>query len=69
MMFKVLGIVMPLFFAFGLIVNIVDAIDLKNGLVAYWPLDENGDDKIGKSKGKLEGGAKVDKKRTNQRSS
>lgn len=57
-MFKVFGIAMFLIFALGLIVNVVDALDLKNGLVAYWPLDENGDDQIGKSKGKLEGGAK-----------
>ncbi|MBM3212331.1 LamG domain-containing protein [Candidatus Poribacteria bacterium] len=30
---------------------------ITDGLVGYWPLDENGNDKIGKSTGKLEGKA------------
>lgn len=31
---------------------------ITDGLVGYWPLDGNGDDKIGKSTGELAGGAK-----------
>lgn len=57
-MFKKLSVLIFLFIAFSLIIDIASAVDLKNGLVAYWPLDENGDDVIGKSKGSLEGGAK-----------
>jgi hypothetical protein len=38
--------------------SIASAVDLKADLVGYWPLDESGVDKAGKSKGTLEGGAK-----------
>ena len=48
---------MIMFLALGLIVGIAHAKDLKAGLVGYWPLDGNGDDKAGKSTGKLDGGA------------
>ncbi len=43
---------------FFLVMSIANAKSLTDGLVGYWPLDEDGTDKIGKSKGTLEGGAK-----------
>ena len=47
-----------LLLTFGLVVSMAYAKDIREGLVGYWPLDENGTDKAGKSVGKLEGGAK-----------
>lgn len=52
-----------LFFIFtvlvlGLTVDTANAADITSGLVGYWPLDGNGADKVGKSKGELVGGAK-----------
>ncbi len=41
-----------------LTVGIALAVDVTSGLVGYWPLDGNGTDKVGKSKGELVGGAK-----------
>jgi hypothetical protein len=49
--------VMFLLLAFSLVVSLAYAKDLKEGLVGYWPLDENGSDMVGKSKGELSGGA------------
>jgi len=46
-----------LLLAFGLVVNMAHAKNLKDGLVGYWPLDGSGADKVGKSVGKLDGGA------------
>lgn len=52
------GVMVCLFLVFGLMSIPAKAGTLTQGLVGYWPLDENGKDMIGKSEGKLEGGAK-----------
>jgi hypothetical protein len=41
----------------GLTAGVVNAADLSSGLVGYWPLDGNGEDKAGNSEGTLEGDA------------
>lgn len=52
------GVCMGLILMFVLGAGIASAASLSDGLVGYWPLDGNGADKAGKSKGELEGGAK-----------
>lgn len=53
-----LGIYTSLLMFFVLFINVSVLAGIKDGLVGYWPLDENGKDLAGKSEGKLEGGAK-----------
>ena len=53
---SILGIPIVLFLVFILAVAFAGA-DLKDGLVAYWPLDGDGDDLAGNSEGELDGGA------------
>jgi len=50
---------MILALTFGLIANVVNAVDLTAGLVGYWPLNSNATDRIGSHNGTLEGGART----------
>jgi len=57
-MMNLIRFLVVLFLLFSVSSNVIIAANLRDGLVAYWPLDGNGDDKVGKSEGKLEIGAK-----------
>lgn len=57
-MIRAISLTFSFILVIGIVTGIVSAKSLTDGLVAYWPLDGDGTDKIGKSKGTLEGGAK-----------
>jgi len=51
------GKIVIAFLAIGLITGIAYAADTKTNILAYWPLDGNANDIVGKHNGKLVGGA------------